>query len=55
MLMEYRGIKASELIKELKKFMNEFGDLYVCKERNGDIRPIYFITHYPNTDYLELT
>ena len=55
MLMEYRGIKASELIKQLKTYMNKFGDLYVCKEKNGDIRPIHFINHYPNTDYFELT
>ena len=53
--MEYRGIKASELIKELKKYIDQFGDLYVCKDKNGDIRPIFFITHYPNTDYIELT
>ena len=53
--MEYRGIKASELIKELKKYISQFGDLYVCKEKNGDIRPIFFINHYPNTDYFELT
>jgi len=53
--MEYKGIKASELIKQLKIYMNKFGDLYVCKEKNGDISPIFFINHYPNTDYFELT
>ena len=52
---DYRGIKASELIKQLKTYMNKFGDLYVCKEKNGDIRPIHFINHYPNTEYFELT
>ncbi len=53
--MEYRGIKASELIKELKKYIHQFGDLYVVKNKNGDIWPIYFINHFPNTNYFELT
>lgn len=48
------GIKASDLIKELKIYMNKFGDLYVFKEKNGDIRPIHSITHYPNSEYFEL-
>lgn len=56
MLMDnYKGIKASELIKQLKTYINKFGDLYVCKEKNGYVRPINFINHYPNTDYFELT
>lgn len=49
------GIKASDLIKELKIYMNKFGDLYVCKNINDTSRPIYCISHYPNTDYFELT
>lgn len=49
-----KGIKASDLIKELKIYINKFGDLYVGKEKNGDIRPIYGITHYPNSEYFEL-
>ena len=43
---------------QLLSYLNilfSFEDLYVCKEKNGDIRPIYFINHYPNTDYFELT
>lgn len=55
MFMEYRGIKTSELIKQLETYMNKFGDLYVCKEKGGDVRPIYFVNHYTNTDYFELT
>ena len=51
----YRGIKASDLIKQLKTYMNKFGDLYVCKDKCGDIIPISCINHYPNTDYFELT
>lgn len=50
----YKGIKASDLIKELKIYINKFGDLYVGKEKNGDIRPIYGITHYPNSEFFEL-
>jgi hypothetical protein len=53
--MEYKCIKASELIKQLKIYMNKFGDLYVYKEKGGDVSPIHFINHYPNTDYFELT
>ena len=55
MFMEYRGVKASELIKQLKTYMEKFGDLYVYKEKCGDVRPIYFVNHYSNTDYFELT
>ena len=55
MFMEYRGIKTSELIKQLKTYKNKFGDLYVYKEKGGDVSPIYFVNHYPNTDYFELT
>ena len=56
MLMDNcKGIKASELIKQLKTYMNKFGNLYMYKEKNGDVRPINFINHYPNTDYFELT
>ena len=51
----YRGVKASDLIKQLKTYMNKFGDLYICKEKGGDIFPVHFINHYPNTDYFELT
>ena len=47
--------KASELIKELKTYINKFGDLYICKEKGGDIYPIHFIHHYQNTNYFELT
>ena len=55
MLMDnYYGIKASDLIKELQIYMNKFGNLYVCKEKNGDTRPIHSITHYPNSEYFEL-
>lgn len=50
-----RGIKASELVQKLQDLIKEYGDLDVYKEQNGNIRPIYFITHYPNTDYFELT
>ncbi len=49
-----KGIKASDLIKELKIYINKFGDLYVGKEKNGDVRPIYGITHYPNSEFFEL-
>lgn len=49
-----RGLKTSELMQELKKCIDNFGDLYVYKEKNGDARPIYCINHYPNTDYVEL-
>lgn len=49
-----RGLKTSELIQELKKYIDNFGDLYVYKEKNGDVRPIYCINHYQNTDYVEL-
>ena len=52
---EYRGIKASELIKQLRIYINKFGDLYICKDKNGDAFPIYSLNHYPNTDYFELT
>ena len=55
MFMEYRGIKTSELIKQLKTYKSKFGDLYVYKEKGGDVSPIYFVNHYPNTDYFELT
>jgi len=51
----YRGVKASELIKQLQAYKKQFGDLYVCKEKGGNIYPIHFINHYPNTDYFELT
>lgn len=55
MLMDnYKGIKASELIKQLKIYMNKFGDLYICKENEKEICPICSINHYPNTDYFEL-
>ena len=37
MFMEYRGIKTSELIKQLKTYMNKFGDLYVYKENKKNI------------------
>ena len=49
-----RGLKASELVQELEKCIDNFGDLYVYKEKNGDVRPIYCINHYQNTDYVEL-
>jgi hypothetical protein len=52
---DYRGIKASELVKQLKTYINKFGDLYVFKEKNGNIYPVHFINHFPNTDYFELT
>jgi len=52
--MEHKGIKASELIKELEKYIDQFGDLYVGKDKNGDVWPILFINHHPNTDYIEL-
>ena len=51
----YKGIKASELIKELKKYIKNYGDLYICREKNGDARPIHFITYFPNSDYFELS
>lgn len=49
------GIKASELIKQLKIYISKFGDLNVYKEKNGNIYPVHFINHFPNTDYFELT
>ena len=50
----YNGIKASALIKELNLYINKFGDLYVYKEKNGNIYPIHCITHYPNSECFEL-
>ena len=54
MLMGHRGIKASELIEELQKYIKEFGDLYIYKEVNGNSRPIYCINHYPNENKFEI-
>ena len=33
-----RGLKTSELMQELKKCIDNFGDLYVYKEKNGDAK-----------------
>ena len=43
-----RGVKALELIKELRKYIKQFGDLYVCKNINDTSIPIYCISHYSN-------
>ena len=52
--MKYRGIKASELIEELQKHIEKFGDLYVYKDSNGNSRPVYCVSHYPNENKFEI-
>jgi len=49
-----RGVKASELIKKLQSLIDEYGDLEVYKDRNGDARPIYCADYYKNENRFEL-
>ena len=54
MLMEYRGIKASELIEKLQSLIEQYGDLEVYKDRNGNARPIYWADFIKNENRFEL-
>ena len=49
-----RGVKALELIKKLQSLIDEYGDLEVYKDRNGDARPIYCADYYKNENRIEL-
>ena len=39
---DYKGIKSSDLIKQLKTYINKFDDLYVFKEKNGNISSSFY-------------
>jgi len=54
MLMDYRGVKASELIKKLQSLIKQYGDLEVYKDRNGNTRPIYCVDFIKNENIFEL-
>jgi len=55
MCMINRGITASELIKSLQKLVDEYGDVPVYQQKNGNIRPIYFAEYYKLEKHIELT
>ena len=38
-----RGVKASELIQKLETLIQQYGDLEVYKDTNGNARPVYIV------------
>lgn len=52
--MEYRGIKATELVNIINEIISKHGDMEVYVNKSGNIRPIHFADYYIYDNHIEL-